>query len=374
MELPLYRYDELNVIVDSAVKLSQKIERTVEKLSLERNKIQYILENMEEGLILLDEEENVLTINQSAKRFLHCAKEPRGTNLVHYTIQVDLLQGVTDALEQGKNALFDFTTQDKRVVCAHISRTGAGVLHEQRRGAIILLIDVTSDRHARKMRQDFFSNASHELKTPVTSIQGFAELLEAGVAQDETARREFVKRIEKEARNMNHLISDILMISQLESEFPQEKTPVRVDQIAREVLDSLAPLINQMEITSQVSLFPAEMRANGQQMWELLNNLVSNAVKYNRPGGCVSVVVKKAEARVYITVEDTGIGIPLESQNRIFERFYRVDKGRSKRMGGTGLGLAIVKHIVQFYHGGIELTSKIDEGTKIQVWLPAESE
>lgn len=223
----------------------------------------------------------------------------------------------------------------------------------------------------KQIRQEFFSNASHELKTPITSIQGYAELLESGMIQDESMKLDFASRIKKEASGMTGLINDILMISRLESMDAEVLfSDVRVSVLLQEITDSLKPLAASSQVFLHVDCQPLCIRANLQQMKELLTNLLSNAVKYNRPGGQVWVNIREQDGHMVIKVRDNGMGIPEESQDRIFERFYRVDKGRSRKQGGTGLGLSIVKHIVSFYHGTIHVTSKLDEGTEFVVALP----
>ena len=223
----------------------------------------------------------------------------------------------------------------------------------------------------KQIRQEFFSNASHELKTPITSVQGYAELLESGIIQDEEQKKEFLNRIKKEAANMNSLINDILMISKLETKDAEVlKSDVRLSIVLNDILDSLKPLAASHEVLIHLDCKPICIYANSQQMKELFGNLITNAVKYNKPGGEVWVRVREEDRNLIVQVKDNGMGIPKDSLSRIFERFYRVDKGRSKKQGGTGLGLSIVKHIVNFYHGTINVTSELDVGTEFIVKIP----
>ena len=227
----------------------------------------------------------------------------------------------------------------------------------------------------KQIRQEFFNNASHELKTPITSVQGYAELLENDLFADESQKKEFVRRIKKEAGHMNQLINDILMISRLEAkEAELIKTQVRLSVLLEDVVESLKPVAAFHEVTIHVDCKPVRMNANTQQIKELFGNLISNAVKYNKPGGEVWVSVTRENHSIVIFVKDNGMGIPGDSLGRIFERFYRVDKGRSKKQGGTGLGLSIVKHIVNFYRGTITVRSELDLGTEFAVTLPVEEE
>lgn len=223
----------------------------------------------------------------------------------------------------------------------------------------------------KKVRQEFFSNASHELKTPITSVNGYIELIENNLVTDEAQKKDFLKRIKKETTNMTNLINDILLISRLETkEIEVTLSEVRLCPLLKEVCMSLEPLAKQCEVTIETSCKPITMTANTQQIKELFTNLMTNAIKYNKPGGKVKVVITTEPDEIVFLVEDTGVGIPEESKQRIFERFYRVDKGRSKKMGGTGLGLSIVKHVVNYYNGKIELESKINVGSKFTVRFP----
>ncbi len=225
----------------------------------------------------------------------------------------------------------------------------------------------------RKIREEFFSNASHELKTPITSIQGYAELLENGIIKDETMRQDFIKRIHKEASRMTSLINDILMISRLESrEARLTYTEVNLAEVTREAVEGLKPLTAQKQVYIHQNCQKAVIWADEKQMKELISNLISNAVKYNRQGGQVWIEIKedREKNQIWIQVKDNGMGIPQDSLPRIFERFYRVEKGRSKKEGGTGLGLSIVKHIVTYYEGTIDVKSQVDSGTQFTVQLP----
>lgn len=224
-----------------------------------------------------------------------------------------------------------------------------------------------------KIRQEFFSNASHELKTPLTSIQGYAELLEQGAVEDEAAKQDFISRIKKEAVHMTSLINDILMISRMETnELNVTFSTVDLQKMFREIQETLAPLAGELNISLFICCPPVSMEANPQQIRELCLNLISNAVKYNHPGGNVWVNVEKTSEKVIFSVKDDGVGIPQEARERIFERFYRVDKGRSRKQGGTGLGLSIVKHIVSYYQGKIKVSSVPGEGSCFTVELPVQ--
>lgn len=223
----------------------------------------------------------------------------------------------------------------------------------------------------KKIRQEFFSNTSHELKTPITSIRGYAELLNAGMVQDSVQQRDFLQRIMNETDHMTRLINEILLISRLESkEIEVVKAKVCLFPLVEDVVHELLPFAGQHDVTLQWSCEPVELFASEQQIRELFTNLINNGIKYNVPGGSVFVSVKAWENGTLIRVEDTGIGIKEEDKTRIFERFYRADKGRCNRRSGSGLGLAIVKHIVEYYGGTIQVESELGKGSKFEVYLP----
>ncbi len=225
----------------------------------------------------------------------------------------------------------------------------------------------------RGIRQEFFSNASHELKTPITSIQGYAELLEHRMVTDPAVEKDFIGRIKKEAVHMADLINDILMISRLESrEAEVTVTKISLLPFLNEICDSLEPLARKLGVFLSVECPPILINANARHLQELFTNLISNGVNYNRPGGQVQITAAYDDSYFSFRVKDNGTGIPKESIERIFERFYRVDKGRSRKQGGTGLGLSIVKHIVNFYGGRIQVESEIGKGSEFIVVLPAE--
>jgi len=221
------------------------------------------------------------------------------------------------------------------------------------------------------IRQEFFSNVSHELKTPITSIGGYAEMLENNLVTDENMRQDFLRRIKKEVLKMTSLINDILMISKLETkEIKRKFTKVRIGAVVEDVLATLMPVAKDADIELKVNYMPITMLADEEHIRQLITNLLSNAIKYNKSGGYAMLDIKEEGKNIIIEVMDNGVGIPENSLNRVFERFYRVDSGRSKKVGGTGLGLSIVKHIVQHYGGKIAIKSKEDVGTQIVVNMP----
>ena len=224
------------------------------------------------------------------------------------------------------------------------------------------------------IRQEFFSNASHELKTPLTAIRGYAELLQSGMASDTNMQKEFLGRIHSEVEEMTSLINDILMISRLETkELMPTKEMLCVKSVAEEVKKTLKPLADENNVSLEINCCDEFVYMDRSHLQGILSNLMGNAVKYNRPGGFVKTDITMDSTSLSIRVEDNGIGIAKEDQKRIFERFYRVDKGRSKRVAGTGLGLSIVKHVTEFYGGCVSVESQSGVGSTFLVQLPAAS-
>lgn len=372
LNLPHCKYDEINSITDAINTLSKRIEKTIGDIHYEKKKTAYILDNMQEGLILLDNKGNVMTINKTAMEVIGCKSREYGKNILYYTQNLQITNAIDAAFETGIEQSFDLTDANGRIFSININKVNSSAFENAVDGAIVFMHDVTGDRESENMRQEFFSNASHELKTPITSIQGYAELLTSGIKYSEDQREEFLQRIKTEAGNMTGLINDILTISRLENgKNADSESPVSISLLIRDIFQSVTPMAKEKNVSLFTDCGNICVKADYKKMYQLFNNLIVNAVKYNKPNGSVTVSATGGDVFT-LKVSDTGIGIPPESQSRVFERFYRVDKGRSKKTAGTGLGLAIVKHVVNYYKGSIKLESKLDVGTDITVTLPVE--
>lgn len=374
VKIPEPKYEEFSPIVRQINELSDKISTTLTEQETERKRITYLLDNMNEGLVVLGRDGKILIANRSAKSFFGAESLPEGSSLLRLTHIPRVVEAAQEAAENGRPVTFDFSPDGgNRILQLFVSpvsgRESAGAADG---GVILLATNVTAVRRAEQIRSEFVSNASHELKTPLTSIKGFAELLETGIAADKTA--EYLGLIRSETERMIVLINDILKLSELESIAEDTgKTRVSLLAVAQRVAESLAVQAKEKDVTVTVSGDSGVLNANSDRMTQLVLNLLDNAIKYNRTGGSVSVSVRQATGETVLTVSDTGIGIPPEATERVFERFYRADKGRSRKMGGTGLGLSIVKHIVGLYHGKINLKSEVGVGTRIEITLPVET-
>ena len=339
-----YQYDEFNVIATKLKEQADTIRKTLKTLKNERLKINSILDKMNEGFILLDTNYEILMVNKKAKQLFSDRME------VNQPIQDFIFDHqIIDQLENiGVEPKIVTLKKDEEVYDCHLAKVEYGVT--------LLFVNVTESVNATKMRQEFFSNVSHELKTPMTSIRGYSELLQAGMIDDPKVRKQALDKIQKEVDHMSQLIGDILMISRLENkDIEVIKHPVHLQPIVDDILESLKVEIEKREITVECDLTSQTYLANHQHIQQLMNNLINNAVKYNKQKGSLNIHSYLVDQDYIIEVSDTGRGISLIDQGRVFERFFRCDAGRDKETGGTGLGLAIVKHIVQYYKGTIHL-------------------
>lgn len=366
-----YPYQELQDMAADINHLSGEVGRSLQKLEREKSRIDYILSSMSEGFLLLDEEENILLCNDSAKSFLGAKGALAGKSVLFATRNTAFLQALSAAKKTGGTQLVDLSYAQGTAEATVSLVKSAGTGYEG--GLVILITDVTSARSAQQARQEFFSGASHELKTPITSIRGFAELLAAG-GTDETQQKDFSARILKEADRMSALIGDIILISRLESgEVVFERENLDLGEVARVCCAEMQEMARQHGVTLNCSCVSAPYSASRREMRDLINNLLSNAVQYNRKGGSAALSLTRGPQGLVLQVSNTGDPIPPEHQSRIFERFYRVDKSRSKALGGTGLGLAIVKHIASRYSAAVKVESTAEEGTVFTVTFPPQN-
>jgi two-component system phosphate regulon sensor histidine kinase PhoR len=318
---------------------------------------------MQEGLVLLSSEGTVLSINPTAKRLFDAQDNCIGRNFLMIDRSSGMRTAVNDALDKGRgHTRKRCNGREYQCDLSRIQSDGAVI------GAVILAFDITERLNSEQPRREFSANVSHELKTPLQGIIGSAELMENGLVKPEDTPR-FVGHIRKEAARLVSLIEDIIRLSQLDEgvELPRESVDLR--QVAEDVLDTLQDAAGNAGVSLTVTGQGTVMGVH-RLLDEVICNLCENAIKYNRPGGTVAVEIGETKQETTLRVRDTGIGIPPEHHQRIFERFYRVDKSHSRASGGTGLGLSIVKHAVQFHNGTIALQSQPGVGTEITVTFP----
>ena len=360
---------EIEELRDNVRGICNQLVVTQMKRRNQKRQFDFILANMNEGFLMVDTDKRVVALNGSAAQILGIRGDANGKNLDEIIDDKDILEAVDKAIGKNKTTAFDLLTADGSIYSLNVKlvRNPNFVDHS---AIMIALFDVTAERTALKQRQDFFSNASHELKTPITSILGFAELLEVGIVTEPEKAMDSVKIIRREAKRMSRIIDDLLFISKLENDGEQAPiTEVNVAELLEEIKEALTPAMLEKNITLEISGGEFVVPAVYGHMHNLFGNLIQNAVKYNVENGSVFVRVERDDKYIYLTVKDTGIGIPKEMQQRVFERFFRVDKGRSRSVGGTGLGLAIVKHIVSLYDGTVTLESTVGKGTTVTAKL-----
>ncbi len=325
----------------------------------EDQKIRLVLDSLPDGVVTFDLDGRVLHCNQTAQAMLHL--DPSHIGTISFLALAPVVSLFLREARHGDKEMIDLDGQAVQLTYQDLKEDG------QRVGAVLLLSDIGEQTRVERIRREFTANVSHELKTPLTSISGYAELIATGMARTEDIP-DFAERIRRESNRMLALVSDIIKLTELDERgMAQATEAVDLYALAAESIENLRSAAMLRGVT--IHLSGAKMFVNGNRtlLSELIYNLVDNAIRYNRDNGTVAVRVSNN----VLTVRDTGIGIPKAHQNRIFERFYRVDKSRSKATGGTGLGLAIVKHICEQHHAAISLSSREGIGTEITITFPS---
>lgn len=352
-----------------------RIENRIIQQRSRNHALSVVMTQMQNGIIAVDQDLRVILVTPVAKKLLGIIGNPEGALITEASKDVRLDDVFTEAMQQRGVYTNDVAARRAvgrghrplRLYVSPMRKEGKVV------GALAMVEDITELRRLEQVRTDFAANVSHELKTPLTSIRGFVETLQAGAIDNPPMAHKFLRIIMLETERLTRLINDILSISKLESgdnEVAIER--LRLDKMAYDVCDMLMIHAGEKKVQINVHMNekPIYIMGNPDRVEQMLINLIENAIKYNKPEGSVTVQVFSNDKEANVTISDTGIGIAEEHLPRMFERFYRVDKGRSRQMGGTGLGLAIVKHIIRSMSGEIEVHSKLGEGTEFLVTLP----
>ena len=359
LEQPLKNrvYEEISPLLYRIHMQHRQITEQINQMKRKSDEFQQITSHMQEGLVLLDGEGTIISINPAAKALFEAEDDCVGKSFLTVDRTSSMRSAVNDALDKGRGyARLNRSGHDYQFDLSRIESDGAVI------GAVVLAFDITQRLNSEQMRREFSANVSHELKTPLQGIIGSAELLESGLAKPEDAPR-FVGHIKKEASRLVSLIEDIIRLSQLDEgvELPKEKVDMlELTQDVKAVLETSAA---EKQVTVHIVGKGFCVEGVRRMLQEVVYNLCDNAIKYNVPGGSVTIFAEENR----LTVSDTGIGIPAEHKNRIFERFYRVDKSHSKASGGTGLGLSIVKHAAAYHKAEITLESTPGKGTSITI-------
>ena len=361
--------EELAVLARSLNRLADAAETQFAAVRSERDYLQSILASMSEGVLVVGPDRRASSANPAFRRLFDLPGEVAGRPLLEISRHPELARVVEDTLRKGEpqSGQLELQVPERRTLLLASDALSGG-----ERGAVVVARDTTALTRVADMRRDFVANVSHELKTPLAAIRGYAETLRDGALREEETARRFTDRLLWQCRRLQVLLDDLLTLSRLESVGPAlEREPVDLAALAQRALEVLAAAAREKRIRLELRDEPLpRLPGDANGIERLLLNLLDNAIKYNRPGGEVLLRLARRGGYAVIEVGDTGIGIPPESLGRIFERFYRVDKGRARDEGGSGLGLAIVKHLAQSHGGRVEVESRVGRGTTFRVFLP----
>jgi two-component system, OmpR family, phosphate regulon sensor histidine kinase PhoR len=362
--------EELAALALALNRLAETAEAQVTAVRDERDQLKAILASMAEGVLVVGADGRALLANPAFLKLFDLSGEVAGKTVLELLRQPELARIVDATLRLGQpqNGQIELQSPERRTLLLASAALSGGD-----RGAVVVARDTTELTRVADMRRDFVGNVSHELKTPLAAIRGFAETLRDGALDEPPVAHRFTERILEQCRRLQALLDGLLTLSRLETVALREREPVALDDVVRHAVDTLAPMAREkgvrveMVVGSEIPPVLGEADA----IERLVLNLLENAIKYNRPEGQVMALLSATGEGILLEVSDTGIGIPPDALPRIFERFYRVDKGRAREEGGTGLGLAIVKHVAQAHGGQVEVDSRLGRGTTFRVHLPA---
>lgn len=358
-------YEELSPLLSKIHRQNREIQNQLELAKQQQEEFALITENMREGLIVIDKYTMILSANSSAWNLFHMDRVCQGESVYCLDREEEFRHAIEQVLSgEHTELVLKLNGSDIQLIANPVIRD------KKTEGAVVLLVNVTEKLERESLRREFSANVSHELKTPLTSISGFAEIMQGGLVKNEDIPK-FAGRIYKESQRLLQLVEDVIQISQLD----EEKTsyvwePVDVYQVCKNAFESLKEKAKRLNVHLYICGERMKMEAVRTLLEEAIYNVCDNAIKYNRNDGSVSVFLTQTAQEIQIVVKDTGVGIPKEDQDRVFERFYRVDKSHSKEIWGTGLGLSIVKHAVGALKGSVILRSEEGNGTEICMKFP----
>lgn len=360
---PPLTYPELQPLLERIVTQQRKLEKEMRRYKNKKQELKAVTNNMDEGLLFLDNSGEIVSINKSAVRFFASEKQELiGKNLLTLSLGKEIEKLFAKIDTAGKGSLL--LSRGSSYYQLNGSKIGD-------KGMVLLIMDVTEKTASEKLRREFSANVSHELKTPLQSVLGYSEIMLNGLVKEDDRPR-FLRKIYDEAKNLLQLIDDIIKLSRLEEQQQDMLEKFNLRKVLEQAVQRMADKASKNKITVNLECGAAEYLMQGipSMLEEVFANLLDNAIKYNRPGGSVTMKVIEKENKWVISVADTGIGIAPEEKDRIFERFYRIDKSRHKAVEGTGLGLSIVKHGIIFHKGTIKVLSAQGKGTEFVIKLP----
>lgn len=359
-------YEELSPLLRHMAQQNKQIALQMDELSRSQNEFNAITSNMSEGLIVLNKDGVVVSLNTAARKIFEAEEDSIGKDFLTIDRTPEISRAIKETLS-GKKQELEYEKNGRNYdLCINKIVEKDEVI-----GVLLLAIDNTEKIQAEQNRREFTANVSHELKTPLQSIIGSADLIESGLVKPEDMPR-FIGHIKTDAARLVSLVSDIIRLSQLDENTEMNWETVDALSVAKEALEMVGPIAESRNISLTIKGEPAPLNSVHKLLYDIIYNLCDNAVKYNKEGGFVKIDVKTAGDKVQVAVSDNGVGIAPADQSRVFERFYRVDKSHSRESGGTGLGLSIVKHAVAYLKGSISLESTLGKGTTITVSFPAE--
>jgi two-component system phosphate regulon sensor histidine kinase PhoR len=372
--------DELGKLSKAINEMSLQLQNKIEEISREKDYFQTLLRGIMEGVLVVDARGRILMVNNALRQLLTLPPHVEDRTPLEIIRNAELERTLRQVLQDGENTTLELSlpspegkTFEVNVVGISPSSEGMVKEDEGRRGVIAVFHDITRLKELEKIRRDFVANVSHELRTPLTTIKGYAETLLEGALKEEVASQ-FIQVIKRHSDRLEKIVEDLLILSKIESkEFQLKMESLSVSELIGDVLDFIKEPLNKKKISVSVGELPPTLLVYGDRQYleQVLINILDNAIKYGHETGRIIIsATERDQKEVEISVKDDGIGIPKEDLLRVFERFYRVDKGRSRELGGTGLGLSIVKHIVQAHGGRVWAESQLGEGSTFYFTLP----
>ena len=379
-EIQIYSRDEWGEFARAVNEMRIRLREKIEEVSRERDYLKTILKGMVEGVLVVDERSRILMVNDALRKILSLSSEVVDKAPLEAIRNAELEEAIREAIQEGKNTAFELTFPLSGGKIVEVNVVGISPSPEERaqaaekiKGAIAVFHDISRLKELEKVRQDFVANVSHELRTPLTTIKGYTETLLDGALKEEVAPQ-FLQVIQKHADRLTKIVEDLLTLSKIETkEFYLKQERLLLSDLVDDVLDFVKEAAEKKKISISRSIAPSSLEVRGDRSYleQVFINLLDNGIKYTQPGGEISVsAVKNEQGEIQVVIKDNGMGIPKEDLSRIFERFYRVDKGRSQELGGTGLGLSIVKHLVQAHGGRVWVESQPEKGSAFYFTLP----
>jgi two-component system phosphate regulon sensor histidine kinase PhoR len=366
--LPITGDEEIAALGTSLNTMAQALSARMQALSDGKQQLELILEAMGQGVMVLDRAGRITLTNSSLLKVLATDRNLEGKTPLEVFRRPELENAVRAVLAGEPTHTLEISAGSNRVLQANASpvTNAAGAVDS----AVVVFNDLTDIRRAERMRRDFVANVSHEFKTPLTSIRGYSETLLSGAKDDPKIAVDFLNTIQRNSQHLETLVSDLLTLARLEAEVPTTKDPIDLRSMIDELIASRQSSIRERQLQVSVDCSEAHIHADRSRLYTALSNLIDNAIYYNKPKGQIRISAELQNGRLFLAVTDTGYGIPSEELPRIFERFYRVDKARTRDSGGTGLGLSIVKHAIESQGGTISVASRLGSGSTFKIQLP----